>query len=153
MSDFTNEDQRSFIKIQTARHVSVQDIAQQLHEACGDSAIKERTVRKWAARFKEGISSTSDFPRSGRPSTVVNEENSSEIEHLLETDRRWTCEELSQELSISPQSVQTILTQNLGMRKICARWVPHAVSRTEKQQSENCSTIALEMEKRRRIVS
>lgn len=145
MSDFTNEDQRSFIKVQIARNVSVQEIAQQLHEACGDSAFKERTVRKWAARFKEGISSTADCPRSGRPSTAVTEDNCSEIESLLETDRRWTCEELSQELSISPQSVLTILTDNLGLKKICARWVPHALSQ---EQKDNRVRIARQLRSR-----
>ena len=116
MSDSTNEDQRSFIKFQVARNVSVQDIAQQLHEACGDSTVKER---KRATRFKEGISSISDCPGSGRSSTSVTEENYSAIENFIETDRRWTCEELPQKLSISPQSVLTILTHNLGL-KICA---------------------------------
>lgn len=118
------------------------EIAQQLYEACRDSAIKERTVRKWAARFKDGLSSTSDYPRSGRPPTAVNDDNTSQIEQLLESDRRWTCEELSQELSICPQSVLTILTQKLGMRKICARWVPHALS---SEQKENRVRIAQQL--------
>ena len=153
MSNFTNEDHRSFIKSQIARNVSpAQDITRLLHEACFDSAIKERTVRKWASRFKERISSVADCPRSGRPSTAVTDENCSEIECLLETVRRWTCEELSQELSISPQSVLTILTHNLGLKKICARWVPHTVSRTESQQSKSRSSTAFEMETRRSII-
>ena len=47
---------------------------------------------------------------------------------------------LPNETGTNPSSVHTILTGRLGMRKIAARWVPHFLSKTEKQQwVEICS--------------
>ncbi len=133
MAEFSKEDQCSFVKIQVAHGQSVQDITQQLAEACGDVSFKERTVRKWAARFHDGSSSTKDMVRSGRPTTAVVEDNYGKVEQLMEQDRRWTCAELSKELLISEKSVHRILTEQLKMRKICSRWVPHCLSDEQKR--------------------
>ena len=129
---FTAEEQRSFIKIQFARNVSVQEITSQLSEACGEEAFKERTVRKWVSRFKDGENSTEDLPRSGRPASALVPEIVRAVEEKMTVDRRWTCEELSSELGISEKSVHRILVEELKMRKICARWVPHCL--TQEQQ-------------------
>lgn len=132
--EFTTEDQRSFIKIQFSRKISVQEITAQLSEACGEDALKERTVRKWVSRFKEGESSTADQPRSGRTPTAVVPDMLEAVEEKMATDRRWTCEELSSELGISEMSVHRILTDKMKMRKICARWVPHLLTQEQKDR-------------------
>ena len=129
--EFTAEEQRSFIKIQFSRNISVQEIAAQLSEACGEDAFKERTVRKWMSRFKAGESSTSDLSRSGKPPAAVVSETLKAVEEKMSNDRRWTCEELSSELSVSEKSVHRILTEELKMCKICARWVPHCLTQQQ----------------------
>lgn len=130
--EFTAEEQRSFIKIQFARNVSVQEITCQLSEACGHNALKERAVRKWVSRFRDGECSTADLPRSGRPVSALLPESVTAVEEKMTVDRRWTCEELSSELGISEKSIHRILTDELKMSKICARWVPHCLNQEQK---------------------
>lgn len=48
--------------------------------------------------------------------------------------RRFTCKQITHETDISHTSVYTVLTERLSMRKIAARWFPHFLSKTEKQQ-------------------
>lgn len=40
---------------------------------------------------------------------------------------------LATELKISEDSVRNILNLNLGLQKICSRWVPHSVMAAYKQ--------------------
>ena len=43
-------------------------------------------------------------------------------------------DEISESLSINSSAVFMILKQRLGLRKICARWVPHLLSQAEKDR-------------------
>ena len=43
-----------------------------------------------------------------------------------------TCEELAREVGVSRGSAHTILTSDLNMRRIAARWVPHCLSDDQK---------------------
>ena len=87
------------------------------------------------AQFADGCknSLTSIRGISGRPISVTNEENTETVAQILKKDRRFTCEEIAHETSVSCSSVHTILTEWLSMRKTVARWVPHFLSKTEKQ--------------------
>ena len=44
---------------------------------------------------------------------------------LLNSDRRFTCDEIATKIGISKGSVHTIIRDHLGMRKVAARWVPN----------------------------
>ena len=66
--------------------------------------------------------------------TVENVEN---VAKLLNDDRRYSCDEIANELNINHGSVHRILTERLQMRKIAARWVPHMLSESEKHQLVN----------------
>ena len=133
--EVTVEEQRAFVKIMTLRHKKPTDIHQELVEACGEAALALRTVQKWSKRVEDGESSTHDAPRSGRPSTSNEEENLEQLRSLLETDRRWTCDELAEQMpQVSRTSIYRLLTDVLGMRKIAARWVPHNLSQEQKAE-------------------
>ncbi|MEW8542119.1 MAG: hypothetical protein AB2693_01175 [Candidatus Thiodiazotropha sp.] len=69
----------------------------------------------------------------GWPVTVTDVSNT-EIFALLNSDRRFTCMEIAHETGISKSSIHVILMQYLGMRQIAARWVPHTLSKTEKDK-------------------
>jgi histone-lysine N-methyltransferase SETMAR len=63
----------------------------------------------------------------------------------LDTDRRWTCTELSREVGIASSTIHAILTKTLGMRKICARWIPHNL--TEVQMWQRMETARLHLDR------
>ena len=85
-------------------------------------------------RFKQGRESLEDDPRSGRPLSAFSEDDVTAVKHLLDEDARYTVDEISESLIINSSEVFMILKQRLGLRKICARWVPHLLSQAEKDR-------------------
>lgn len=128
MATFTTEEQRAYVKIETARGTNARGIHSALQEACGEDALSYRTVADWAKRFREGRTAITDDPRSGRPISSSDEIHVRQVDDLLQEDRRYTCAEIAETLGISQSTVHYILTNKLGKRKISARWVPHNLS-------------------------
>ena len=60
---------------------------------------------------------------------AIEEEICKKARDLVSSDRRIQVEEIAQALGISHGSISTILLDNLGMRKLTARWVPKAMSK------------------------
>jgi len=61
------------------------------------SAVAERTVRKWFARFKTGDSNLEDQERPGKPSTT----DEDQIKTLIENNSRYTTRKLAEMLNMS----------------------------------------------------
>jgi histone-lysine N-methyltransferase SETMAR len=59
-------------------------------------------------------------------------------------DRRWTVTELAQHTGIPASTVRRILRQDLKMRKIAAKWVPHHLHETQKWTRYETCCINLE---------
>jgi histone-lysine N-methyltransferase SETMAR len=107
----------------------------------GDAAVSRKTVYKWYERFRGGAESTEDEQRSGRPSTSTTDENVSKINEMILANRRLTIREISNALNISFDSVQLVLTKNLYMRRVSAKFVPRRLSQ---EQEELLPSISLE---------
>ena len=78
--------------------------------------------------LKNGRECVQDANRAGRTVTAMDSYKTDQLERLLKSDRRITCEEMDQELEISVRSVHIILRNHLKMRKVPARWVPHRLT-------------------------
>ena len=70
--------------------------------------------------------------RSGRPSTCCNDVIIEEAKTLIVTNRRLAVREIGDELGISKDSAHAILTQNLGIRRVSAEFVPRLLSEEQK---------------------
>jgi len=90
-------------------------------------------VFEWFSRFKNGDLSIEDQPCSGRPSSSQNNKNIAKICEKLNEDRRYTIDELSEVTGVSWSSVQHILTQDLGMRHVAAKFVPRLLTEDQRQ--------------------
>ena len=131
-------EQRTNIKFLVKLGKNGQEILQMLEMVYGGSAMKRRTVYKWVDRFKEGKESVDDDARAGRPSTSRVDENIQRVYDLVEADRRITTRMIAERLGISNGSVQTILKEDLNMRKLCAKIVPKILTDEQKQGRVDC---------------
>ena len=93
-------------------------------QAYGDAAIDLTQTFEWFSKFRKGRDSVKDDHRTGRPKTSINNNQVELVREKLMSDRQLTAGELSGELAISFRSVQTILTDNQGIRRIAAKFVP-----------------------------
>jgi histone-lysine N-methyltransferase SETMAR len=130
--NFENFEHRSVIKFLTKQGKAPKDIYQSLVSVYGDRAPPKSTVKYWAAEFKRGRKSIEDDSRSGRPVEATTPENCAAVERLVMADRRLKVQQIAETLGISYGSVETILHEQLGMSKVCARWVPKMLTPVQK---------------------
>ena len=95
-----------------------------LQGAFKEQALNRALVFQWFSHFKKGDLGIEDQPRSGRTSSNREDENIANIHEKLNEDYRYTIDELSEVTGVSWSSVQGILTQDLGMRRVAAKFVP-----------------------------
>ncbi|GBP88690.1 Neurofibromin [Eumeta japonica] len=82
---------------------------------------------------------------TGRPVTVVTEENVLKIEKLVLADRRIKLWQIAEELQISKERVGEIIHEHMNMRKISARWIPKMLTPFDKQRRLQTSDDFLEL--------
>ena len=85
----------------------------------GAGAISLQTVDKWRKEFR-GKESCDDAPRSD----TVTANLVTSVEKAIMDDRFVTQRCLAQRFEVSKGSIQTIIHEELNMRKVCSRWVP-----------------------------
>ncbi|GFW95483.1 protein GVQW3 [Trichonephila clavipes] len=95
-----------------------------LQEAFKADCISRSQSGKWHKAFKEGQEEVADEPRSGRPTTARTEENVDRVRGILRTDHRLSIQQIADTLHMSTFAVHGIVTEDLQMRKVCAKLVP-----------------------------
>ena len=126
-------EQRVYCKIRTQLEFPPTEIHADLQKVYGNGALKYATVCKWIRRFNDGRESIENDPRVGRPVSILTEKNVATVKKLIEKDARYTVQEIEELSGIHSSSVLKILRERLGLRKICARWVPHLLTDEQKQ--------------------
>lgn len=109
------------------------------------SAPAKSTIIDWYAKFKRGEMSTEDAERSGRPKEAVTDENIKKVHKIILNDRKVKLQEIADIVKISTERVHHIVHEYLGMRKLCAKWVPRELTFDQKQQRVDDSEQCLEM--------
>ena len=99
-----------------------------LREMFKEEALSQARVYEWFSRFKRGDMSLEDHPRSGRSSTSRTDENIQKIRDAIMFDRRQTVDELEASTGVSWSSRQRILTEELHMKRVAAKFVPRLFS-------------------------
>lgn len=129
---------RAVIRFLNAKKVAPIEIHRQLTEVYGEKCMSVQHVRKWCREFTGGRTDIHDEERSGRPS--VSDETIEKVEGILLEDRRITIRELALRVpEVSCSTIDKILSEILGYRKVCARWVPRMLTENHKQQRVDCS--------------
>ena len=120
-------EQRVYCKIQAQLGFPPTEIQADLQKVYGNDALKYATV------CNDGRESIENDPRVGRPVSVLTEKNVATVKTLIEEDACYTVQEIEELSSIHSSSVLKILSEPLGLRKICTRWVPRLLTDEQKQ--------------------
>ncbi|XP_026819545.1 protein GVQW3-like [Rhopalosiphum maidis] len=119
-----NTEQRVCIKFCHKLGKTATETYQMLLLAYGDETMSRARVFEWFKRFKEGRTTVKSDEREGRPSTSRNEEMIQKIRTAIR--------------------VQTILTTDLDMRRVAAKFVPKLLSGEQKENRKQIATDLLE---------
>ena len=108
-------------------------------QAFGDHAISRAQAFCWHKIFSEGRTLVEDEQRSRLPSAKQTRDNMAWVRELVRSDRRLTVKMIADEVNLNRDTVCLILTEELGMRNICATMVPRNL--TGQQQEVWLSTV------------
>ncbi|XP_033231999.1 uncharacterized protein LOC117182982 [Belonocnema kinseyi] len=102
-------------------------------ESLSDSAPSIGTIHMWFTEFRCGRTSTVDAERSGRPKLVTTPEIVEKIHDMMLNDPKVKLREVANAVGISLERVGNIVHLVLGMKKLCARWVPRLLTVDQKR--------------------
>jgi len=97
-------------------------------------------VKSLLAKFKRGRNRVEDEHRSGRPKDAASTENIHIVDDKLKGDRRLTIRHIAETTDIHATTAYQIVSDNLGMKKVSARWVPRMFTNEQKQNRVDVCT-------------
>jgi len=111
-----------------------------LKQAFGDSCMSHSRTFEWFGCFKNGRTSTANDDRSGLQSTATTPSKVAQERAANNQDCRPTIYDLCAEVGIGYGSCQRILTEQLNMHRIAAKFVPTVLTQgSERQVSSDLS--------------
>ncbi|KAJ8948880.1 hypothetical protein NQ318_005500 [Aromia moschata] len=116
-------EQRYAVKFCVKLNKTPKDTYDMLKDACGDVCMSYWQAMKWHKSLREGREDVNDEARSGRPSTSRKDEHVTQVREFLNTDRRMSVRMISEQLNLPKTIVHEIVSEDLAMRKICAKLV------------------------------
>ena len=97
-----------------------------VQKAYGREAVNRSDVFRWYSRFRDGREMVEDDESGGRTKSNRNAVNIVGVDDLVKNDSRIASRMIAESLNISRTVVLRILKDDLGKRKLCARFVPHS---------------------------
>ncbi|UYV63995.1 hypothetical protein LAZ67_2006278 [Cordylochernes scorpioides] len=137
-------DQRTCIKICVKNEIKCADAFRMLTVAYGEATLDRSNVYRWYKMFSEGREDVNDEERAGRPSTSTTDEKINEVEKMILANRRITVREVAEDLNISIGSCHSIFINDLGMRRVAAKFVPKLLNCDQKQHRMNIANEMLD---------
>jgi len=114
---------RSVIRFLNAKGERPAEIHKQIVVLYGN-VMNRQNGTKWCREFSKGRTDVHDEQRSGRPS-LISDDLLQETEGEIRANRRMTIGELHHIIpEVTKTTIHETVTEKLGYRKLCARWVP-----------------------------
>ena len=110
-----------------------------IQEGFGDQSLSRTQVFQWHARFKTGRTSVDD-EHTGRPTSCTTPETVARIQELIRQGRRRIIRDIAEEVEVGYGTCQRVLTEELGMNRVAAKFVPRILTADQKQQRVNVCT-------------
>ena len=84
--------------------------------------MKKSALYKWYSKFEQGDNNATDELGPGHPSSISTKKTDT-VKELLDSDRRITIRDITMGTGHTFGTVFTIIHNEIGMRRICARWI------------------------------
>lgn len=130
----SNKSKRSVIWFLWRQGKKQADILREMEAIYGEYVPAKQTISKWVQRFEEGWSDVDDLPRCGAPKTSVTDQSIQRVRDALDKDRRLTIREISEIVKLPPTTVYRIVSSELNMTRVVARWVPKLLTQEMKME-------------------
>jgi hypothetical protein len=108
--------------------------------AFGESCLSRSKTFEWYSRFKSGLQSIEVDPRPGTPSTSHTKETAARVREIIRADRHLTIRVLAEVVRIASGTWQKILTEDLQMRCMTAKFVPRLLMAEQKDDQVSICT-------------
>ncbi|UYV68740.1 hypothetical protein LAZ67_6000616 [Cordylochernes scorpioides] len=113
-----------------------------LKQTFKEDALSQSRTFEWFSRFKAGRTSVKDDLHTGRPLSIRNPEKALKIKSSIKENPRITIRELSEDLDLSFRTCQTIIKNNLHLKRSPAKFVSHLLTNDLKEhRKETCKNM------------
>ncbi|XP_054744389.1 uncharacterized protein LOC129248798 [Anastrepha obliqua] len=136
---------RAVIKYFHLKGLNQKQIIEEFQTVLREHAPSNATVYNWVNEFKRGRIITKDEPRSGRLKEVKTPETVEKVYKIVTQDRRIKLREIADIVNISYERMHNIIHDELGMKKLSARWVPRLLTPLQKMNRMSTSKVGLDM--------
>jgi hypothetical protein len=126
-------EQRYCIKFCQKLGDSKAETIQIIQQAFGDEEMGATQIKEWFNRFKDGRTLADSDQRFGRPSTSRNANVIENVRSLILEDRRLTVREIADKVAISTCSAHAVLTEDMYMCRVVAKFGPKLPSQEQQQ--------------------
>jgi len=116
-------EQRVAIKFCFKAGLSATETLVLVRKVYGNEALNWSNVSRWYSWFQDGRELVEDEERGGHPQSTETEVNIAAVADFVKNDRGITWRMTAESLNIL-----WILKEDLGKRKLCARFVPHSLT-------------------------
>nr|XP_037270497.1 protein GVQW3-like [Rhipicephalus microplus] len=90
-------------------------------------------IKEWYSQFKDCHALVKSESRSGRPSTCRNDQVNSKVNSAVMQECHVTIQEVAEEVGISTFSALCIMTKDMAMKRVAAKFMPKLLSVEQKQ--------------------
>ena len=123
------EEQRYVISYLLKKDKKPKEIVRELKLVYKDDSLSQNRVYYWVNEIRRGRTDLSNNPSPGRP---MDHEIDNAILSILHQDPYASARMIAKKLRISPSTVTSHLTNNLRMKNVFLRWVPHHLTTQQK---------------------
>ena len=105
-----------------------------IQQAFGDQTLSHAQAFEWHTRFMTSCTSVDNDEHTRRPTSCITPKTVAQIQELNCQDRSQTVHDIAKEVGIGYGTCQWVLTEELGMHRVAAKFVPRILTADQKQQ-------------------